>query len=446
MRKKIFLSSVFRTMRRVRRAVHDYLENDYEVWWAEEDPRLQNLSSDSVEANNLTRTICLNEVESSDIYLGIFPTRYGSYPFDLAFTEMEYNRALFLDRPRLLYQMRNRYWVDHDQKSKQRTFLHMLKDPEITSIRPVWINSLPALLERISRDLDKLNDDNQAFSSPLWSAPAIQQIQKFQTPNIYSFEDMSFTEATDHLRRVAARSLPEGAVTGLSIAQKFLNKPRWNDRQFLDDFDEFLEAWSYVATWAGVTGPFGQTNVSKIRIRISQMMGDFPRVYELAGGVASALYSDRKLHDAKRWYEVYKRDEVRKRKIPFLLSPLELAFGNVSAAKSAAFEVITSVRNPDNHALYLAYYGLCLVLEKNHRDGFRHLREAIETPRIAPSALTRVYRSASRAYQYIGDTDAALEYCDLAEQLAQNNYLAGQMKKAQRQRRSIVNSVKVNNG
>lgn len=440
MRKKIFLSSVFKTMHRVRRAVHDHLEKDYEVWWAEADSRLQNLPDDSIEANNITRTICLNEVESSDIYLGIFPTRYGSYPFDLAFTEMEYNRALFLDRPRLLYQMRNRYWVDDDQKSKQQTFLHLLKDPEITSIRPVWINSLPELLERISLDLDKLNNDNQAFSSPLWSAPSIQQIQNFQIPNIYSFNDMNFKEATDHLRRVAARSLPEGAAVGITIAQKFLAEPRWNDQLFLNDLDGFLETWSYVATWAGVTGPFGQTNVSKARIRISQMMGNFPRVYELAGGVASALYADRKLYDARRWYEVYKRDELRNRKIPFLRGPLELAFGNVPAAKSAAFEVIAAARNSDNHALYLAYYGLCLVLEKNYRDGLRHLREAIATPGIPPSTLTRVYRSASRAYQWIGDTDAAIAHCDLAEQIASENYLIGQMKKARQQRRSILKS------
>jgi Domain of unknown function (DUF4062) len=47
----------------------------------------------------------LRMVEEADVYLGIFAYRYGFIPpgSDISITEMEYNRAVELDKPRLIF-------------------------------------------------------------------------------------------------------------------------------------------------------------------------------------------------------------------------------------------------------------------------------------------------------------------------------------------------------
>jgi tetratricopeptide (TPR) repeat protein len=67
-------------------APHDMMEN------------LPALDADAVKAS-------LEMVERSDVYLGIFAYRYGTVPegFDKSITEMEYDRAVALDKPRLIF-------------------------------------------------------------------------------------------------------------------------------------------------------------------------------------------------------------------------------------------------------------------------------------------------------------------------------------------------------
>jgi hypothetical protein len=50
-------------------------------------------------------SISLKMVEETDIYLGIFAQRYGFVPKgeDISITEMEYNKAVELDKPRLIF-------------------------------------------------------------------------------------------------------------------------------------------------------------------------------------------------------------------------------------------------------------------------------------------------------------------------------------------------------
>src|SRR5216683_3684035 len=47
----------------------------------------------------------LRMVEEADVYLGILAYRYGTVPtgYDLSITEMEYNRAVELGKPRLVF-------------------------------------------------------------------------------------------------------------------------------------------------------------------------------------------------------------------------------------------------------------------------------------------------------------------------------------------------------
>jgi hypothetical protein len=61
------------------------------------------LDTNAVEAS-------LNMVEAADVYIGIFAYRYGYIPdgFDKSITEMEYDRAVQLDKPRLVF------FIHHD--------------------------------------------------------------------------------------------------------------------------------------------------------------------------------------------------------------------------------------------------------------------------------------------------------------------------------------------
>src|SRR5947208_2540899 len=47
----------------------------------------------------------LQMVEQADVYVGIFATRYGTIPdgHDISITEMEYDRAVELNKPRLIF-------------------------------------------------------------------------------------------------------------------------------------------------------------------------------------------------------------------------------------------------------------------------------------------------------------------------------------------------------
>ena len=57
--------------------------------------------------------VSLKMVEEADIYLGIYAHRYGYVPdgYNISITEMEYNRATELGKPRLLFVMHDDHRV-----------------------------------------------------------------------------------------------------------------------------------------------------------------------------------------------------------------------------------------------------------------------------------------------------------------------------------------------
>src|SRR2546423_641695 len=428
MPKRVFLSSVFGTLGNVRQVVHDRLiALGYEVWWAEDHPQLRNSSNDVIGA------VCLQGIESSDAYLGIYPARYGSDPLKLAFTELEYHHAVSIGLPRFLYVIRNRHFVTDDQKIKQQGFLHLIRDHDLSSITPSRVSSLPELLTRISIDFEPLNLTPQSFNVPPWSAPSLERIQTSSIPIIVPrvSSKISLSEAADHLKRVSSQSFQEAAVLGLAYIQKFFSEPNWHNQKFVKDLDEFLGAWNYVAAWAGIGGALGSTNISKARIVLCQIQKDYPRVYDLAGSVASGLYGERHIQAARKWYELSRRFELYFKKIPWLLGPLELAEGNIERAKSAFLEILMHPGlDEDNQGLHLGYYGLCLVKEGNKRAGLRHLDEAVKIKNLRAIFSTRIYRLFAESYLNIGDIDSAIQSCEYAVSIARGNALKGQLRKA----------------
>jgi tetratricopeptide (TPR) repeat protein len=249
--------------------------------------------------------------------------------------------------------------------------------------------------------------------------------------------DLSPRDAAGFLYGVANRSFQEAAVLGLAFLQRFFASPRWADQWFLRDLEEFLKAWTYVSAWAGAGGPLGQTSISKARIVLSQMLNDYSRVYDLAGAVASGLYSDRRLAAARKWYELCRRSQP----LPWLLGAIELAEGNVENAKSSFMEMLVRpALDIDSWALYVSYYGLCLVREGKQREELRHFDEVLRVKGLRKTTVTRIYRSIAEAYLYLNDIDAALASNECAASSAWVSGLKGQWRKALKQRRQITSN------
>jgi tetratricopeptide (TPR) repeat protein len=443
MAKRVFLSSVFKTLKDVRKAVHDLLiKLDYEVWWAEEHPQLEILPSDPVEANNLVRAVCLQGIESSDIYLGIYPTRYGSDPCGLAFTELEYLHAVSASLPRFLYVLPDRHFVTDDQKIKQRGSLYLIKDQDLSAVKPVAVSSRAELLTKIETDFEQLSQDSQTSELYPWTAPCIERVQSSSQLIVPEAPiDLTISEATALLRSLSNQSFQEAAVLGLVYIQRFFAKPDWRNRRFVKDLDAFLETWNYVAAWAGVCGSLGQTNISKVRIVLHQMLNDYLGVYDIAGAVASGLYGERKIRVARKWYDLSRRFERHFNKIPWLRGHLELAEGDLASARASFLDILMTPALDDyNRALYLSNYGLCLIKEGDRRSGLRHLDEAINIKTLPATFSTRLYRSNAKAYLHIGEIDSAIQSCDIAASHAREHNLKGQLRKALWQRQKIVSN------
>lgn len=433
-KQRVFLSSVYKSLSRVREDVHDLLVYlGYDVWWAEDHPDLRALSN---EAGN---AFCLQGIEACDIYLGIFPARYGSDPLGLSFTELEYHHAVSLGLPRFLYLLRDRCFVTDDQKNKQRGFLHLLQDRDLSAINPTRVKSIPELKTRISIDFENYSSSPIMPDAKPWQSPCIKQLV-LSTSTISvppTVPDLSIPDATALLEESANQSFQEAAILGLAFIQRFFINPKWADRRFLKDMDEFLRSWTYVSAWAGIGGPLGQTNISKSRIVLNQMLNDNTRVYDLAVDVASGLYSDRCIPAARRWCELQRFQPPT-----WLLGPIELFEGNVKGAKSRFLEMLSRpATKVDGHANHLAYYGLCLVKEGMRREGLRHLEESLNLVGLRATTLTRVHRSVAEAYLYIGDIELALAGSECSALIAHDNGLKGQLRKALVQRRKIVSAL-----
>ncbi|MDO9230282.1 MAG: DUF4062 domain-containing protein [Syntrophales bacterium] len=443
MSKTVFLSSVFRSLTHVRQAVHDRLiELGYKVWWAENRPELATPEA----KDDVIAAVCLQGIETSDIYLGVFPARYGSDPLDLAFTELEYHHAVSRGLPRFLYIVDDRRFVTIDQEMKQTAFLHLIRDRELSTVRPKRVGSASELISQISTDFSELHSHPLITSEP-WQAPSLKRIG-FSIADIIvprELPDLSPLSAAALLQVTADDSFPEATVSGLVFLRRFFSNPDWGDRSFLKDLDEFLAAWTYVSAWAGVRGPLGQTSISKSRIVLSQMIGDYwssassLKVYDLAGAVASGLYSEGRLPAARKWYELSRRSKP----LPWLAGAIELAEGDVAKAKDHFKDMLINPVSADVSALYLSQYGRCLVREGLRREGMAHLDESAKIENIQTTTSVRIYRSISEAYLHFRELDTALVFIERAISIARASGLRDQWRKAVAQRRLIMSNDKM---
>lgn len=99
-KKKIFISSVQSEFAAERKALHEYLSADPLLGKFFEPFLFELLPATDQRADE----IYLNEVEQSDIYLGLFGRTYGFENAEgLSPTELEFNNATDLHKTRLVY-------------------------------------------------------------------------------------------------------------------------------------------------------------------------------------------------------------------------------------------------------------------------------------------------------------------------------------------------------
>jgi hypothetical protein len=405
----VFLSSVFGGLEETRRQVFNLLRRlGYSVWWAEA------LNWPKKPPPEWTAAICLTGIDESDYYLGIYPSRYGSDPLGMGFTELEYHRAAGRRMPRFLYHLHNHITQPPKQSLNQRAFLNLLSDTDISSIHPLSSST-----------------ERQQHSAPI-----------LEPWNLFSRArgEMAVRKLWEHrmleLNRAKAVSLPAARMVGLAHLAESLNEFTPDSREFLDGFDDYLNNWIGISAWSGIRGIFGQTNLSKTRICLAQLRGHYGNISTLAGGVSSGLYSERKLHGAEKWYAVYRRSG----EAPEIEGPIALALGNVNLA-CTCFETILARSNIDSAfaALNMGYYGHALASKKNFRRAIKESEKSIAVANLPATVGTRVWRARAETLFMCGDNIGAKYAIDEAEKTAFVASLDGQMEKARKVRKTFVN-------
>lgn len=134
------------------------------MWWAE------GFSWPKSPTSHWTAAVCLSGVEECDYYLGIYPSRYGSDPLGIAFTEMEYHHAASRLMPRFLYQLYDRVAQPVDQRIRQSGFLNLLRDPDVAPAPLHRVESCAALLRSVERDLRTLPIETPAKGTEIGGA------------------------------------------------------------------------------------------------------------------------------------------------------------------------------------------------------------------------------------------------------------------------------------
>lgn len=230
-------------------------------------------------------------------------------------------------------------------------------------------------------------------------------------------------------------SLADATIVGLSHLTTSLAEFDPADRQYLDGFNDYLKAWIGVAAWSKVTGTFGHTNVTKIRVLLAQLRGHYGSISNLGGGVASALYSERKIAAADKWYQVYRRNG----EVSSIRGPIALAKGDFGLAKDCFEEVLVAPGiDGDGTALHLGYLSVALAKLGRFTEAIRVADQATSLKETSASVLTRVWRTRAQTLGLVGDRFSATSAIEQAITIATGAGLIGQVSKSQTYRRHLL--------
>jgi hypothetical protein len=426
----VFLSSAFKGLQDTRATIRNkLLSKGFHVWWAEDHPYLRDAAPEVV------RAACFAGLEASSVYLGILSARYGSDPLGLAFTELEYHQSVRLNLPRFVYVLSDSRTVARKQRERQNGFKLLVEDGDISLFSPRRVKSVNHLIEQIASDFDPALLASLPARITTEDATCIKNIRLVSDRLCQCAYGGDIRDAASILRRQAKSSLDAALPLGLIFFQHFFSHAQWRQKRYLSGLDNLLASWSDVAAWKGIEGALGQTNIAKARIVLNQMIGNFKRIPILATAVASGLYSDRRLFQARKWCDLV----MARTPVEWLHGPIELTRGNIGTAKKTFAAILRKPnQSPNWIALHLAYYGLCQVKEGNRNEGIKHITESLSDQSLEATTRTRVARSLAEAHLTTGAWDEAQSRCMLAETIAAKHGLTGQVGKAKKLHKRIT--------
>lgn len=363
-RRTVFISSVFyqdasctKSFLEVRKEVEKILtELGFEVYLAEND---QNLEKGTL-PTEVTLPLCLKKIDECDIYLGIYPSRYGSDDLGIGNTDAEYQHAIGKRKPRFLYQYLDRVEQSAEEFRKQRGFVRKLYDPRVSSIRPSWLgSSLNSLYEAIERDFKKIRLGHLAL--PMFGT-ALTPWMRFKptrkpSPAIWAERRKELQDA----RKISLDLANEVGRVHLSESESecdLSNSPI--DKVYIKGLFDYLEDWIYPAAWTTVTGPFGQANISMVRIGLAQILGfdTFRNDSSFYGMASSSFYALGDIAQAYEYYLIFSRKDY----YPGMLGPILLSLKDYNGACKCFKDILDGDIGDDSRALHSAYLGIACAL------------------------------------------------------------------------------------
>jgi|GEM_PF-455732 hypothetical protein len=190
MKKTVFISSTYEDLKEYRKAVWELLEN-YDV-------NIKGMEQFGARSESALQT-CLNEVERSDIYVGIIGFKLGSIEKQTAksFTRVEYEKALKEGKEILIYLINDdaeisAKHIDFGEKhEKLENFKKLLKEKHTVD----FFRSERNLTEKLDRRFDDLLSSKEEKKETEEENPhkaAKKIINKFVlAPNIYTDREVT---------------------------------------------------------------------------------------------------------------------------------------------------------------------------------------------------------------------------------------------------------------
>jgi len=310
---RVFISSVVRGLAGLRKRIYDLVKDtlNWEVWCAEIDrPDLFQ------ETPYRAKIACFEELEKSDIYLGIFATRYGSDPLGVAFTELEYHHAVSHRKPRKLYILQS----VRAPEPRLCLFLGVCEDPAFAENIEICQNDA-SLLESIKVDLDTMRPGQPEHHRITTPPPYLERLlrETFETESADAFFEscrpvepstgLHLDWVQDNLAemdRLRQRGLYASVLSvGARVLDHLRHLPPEIDTGYLPLWREFLRKWQKSVAWYGVHAgnPLASLPAAKALLQTYQMLEDYEAYYATGIALASCCYSLDKLEDALNWID-----------------------------------------------------------------------------------------------------------------------------------------------
>jgi tetratricopeptide (TPR) repeat protein len=266
-RPRVFISSVWRGLGDVRTRIYEWaIDAGYEPWLFEKakpQAAWAALKAPEIEA------ICLDNVASADLYVGIFHTGYGSsatYHFaHVSFVDLEFFEALDAGVPMRLYVLE-----PFTPEPELRLLIQVIRTLLPNSIKSCQTEA--ALLDAIKRDVDRHFGRARAMSA---RTPA-QHLKRYLRRLILTrrFHDDKDTGLRFLLDQYPSPSLPfdpDLVRSGLAsvraldsygvqlngawiLLQRLFHVPWLKHREYLKLWDDVLGVWDRAAAWYGLHG------------------------------------------------------------------------------------------------------------------------------------------------------------------------------------------------